>query len=59
MAYDRRANCAFNGGKFKESLVDFNKAIELDSKNAEFYQHRALAFFPLREFEPSLPASHR
>jgi len=50
-AYDKRGACRFNSGDFKASLTDYDKAIDLAPKNAEFCKHRALAYASLRQFD--------
>ena len=40
-----RANAYDNKGNFDSALKDYNKAVELDSKNTLIYYNRGLAFY--------------
>ena len=53
-AFAMRGRCKVQGGDFQGSLADFSKAIDLDSKNAEVWRHRAYAYGGLRQFDPAI-----
>ncbi len=48
--YQNRANSKFVLGEYSEAIADYNKAIELNSKEPTVYFSRALAYFNLKNF---------
>jgi len=52
--YQNRANANFVMGEYDAAIVDYNKAIELNSKEPTIYFSRALALFNNKSFTPAI-----
>lgn len=51
---DRRGSHRFNRGEYEAAIEDFNQAIEKESTDASFYEHRSLAFAMLKRYEEAI-----
>ena len=54
IAYFQRGNESHALGKYKEAITDYNKAIELDLKNAEVYNNLGNANFSLGNYKEAI-----
>lgn len=52
--YQNRANANFVMGEYDTAIVDYNKAIELNSKEPAIYFSRGLAHFNNKSFTPAI-----
>lgn len=53
-AFVMRGRCKVQSADFKDGIADYSKAIELDSKNADVWRHRAYAYGGLRQLDPAI-----
>ena len=45
---------AYNTGDFKSAIINFTKAIKLDPKNTESYNHRAITYCELEKYTEAI-----
>jgi len=53
-AYNNRGHYYLNQGEYDKALADFNKAIELDAKNAGAYDNRGVLYLRQGDYEKAL-----
>jgi tetratricopeptide (TPR) repeat protein len=49
-----RGNSYLNKGELDRAIADYNKAIALNSKDADFYSNRAVAYFNKRNYDRTI-----